>query len=366
MKKEQIKVLLVAPIPPPVGGDSTWTFKYLEYCNQHNLPVRHINTSIIGERAKTVDDSVNIFDEIKRCYRIWRNITVAVREYHPDIVHMNTNCSPRGLLRDYIAGLIVRYRKIPLIIHCRCNVADQISNSKIGKFLFRKLAHLSNRIITQNRKSLLYVEKLTRGNTLIVPNYMEKNNVINSKVISQQIEQVIYVGHIRNSKGIRELLEVARNVPGIRFILVGPITNDFTTDSIIHESKGNVVVKGSLLANEVKELLDKSDVFIFPTYTEGFSNALLEAMSRGLPVITTDVGANHDMIEESGGIIIETKSVKALEEALKNMAEPRVRSEMSRWNINKVKNNYIIEQVMELMRNLYLEVCTNSDYQRIV
>lgn len=47
----------------------------------------------------------------------------------------------------------------------------------------------------------------------------------------------------------------------------------------------------------VKNLLDQAGVFVFPSHSEGFVNALLEATARGVPIITTPVRANADMIE---------------------------------------------------------------------
>jgi glycosyltransferase involved in cell wall biosynthesis len=111
---------------------------------------------------------------------------------------------------------------------------------------------------------------------------------------------------------------------------------------------------GPLIRQEVKELLIESDVFLFPSYTEGFANAMLEAMASGLPIITTPVGANVDMIESMGGVIVEVGNSNSVIEAIDNINNSSVRSKMSEWNLNKVNNEYTIEKVMNKLISLYL------------
>jgi len=106
----------------------------------------------------------------------------------------------------------------------------------------------------------------------------------------------------------------------------------------------------------LKDILDDADIFLFPTYSEGFSNALLEAMARGLPIIATDVGANKDMIEEKGGIIIPTKDITSIVEAVKKLEDPQMRLNMSIWNIQKVKKYYTIDIVINHLEDVYKHV----------
>ena len=113
---------------------------------------------------------------------------------------------------------------------------------------------------------------------------------------------------------------------------------------------------GRLEAVDVYRQLDEADVFIFPSLTEGFSNALLEAMARGVPVIATDVGANKDMIEERGGVIVPVHDVEAMKAALYDMEPKEKRKKMSEWNINKVKKYYEYNKVLQELMHIYEEI----------
>ena len=118
----------------------------------------------------------------------------------------------------------------------------------------------------------------------------------------------------------------------------------------------NMKFVGDLDKASLQAMLDDADVFLFPTHTEGFSMALLEAMARGLPVVTTSVGANADMIEGLGGTLVAVGNVESICAALQEMEDPAIRTSMSLWNIAKVKNNYAARQVIQSLKTVYGEV----------
>lgn len=353
MNITDISVLLISPIPPPAGGDSTWALKYLNYCKAMNLHVEHINTSVIGKRALTVNTSFSLIDEIRRTYRIWSSTIKILRKKNIDVVHMNTNCSPRGIIRDYISAYIIKRFKKPIVIHCRCNIADQIGDSQIGLKYFIKLSQISDKVIVLNNKSLEYVKKMADREGVIVPNFIENDFITETKDIREKVKEVIFVGHVKNTKGIREIIQTAKQFSDIKFIIAGPLTDDYMK---YDKDIPNINYIGSVDIKQIKTHLDKADVFLFPTYTEGFSNALLEAMARGLPIITTDVGANKDMIEDKGGLIVMIESSDELIEAIKTIDNRLLRESMSRWNIEKVQQKYKINNVILNLFEIYLEL----------
>ena len=73
---------------------------------------------------------------------------------------------------------------------------------------------------------------------------------------------------------------------------------------------------------DVRPYLAASDVFVFPSYREGFPNVVLEAGAMGLPCIVTDInGCNEIITPHRNGIIIQPKDETALYEAMKYAVE---------------------------------------------
>ena len=79
-------------------------------------------------------------------------------------------------------------------------------------------------------------------------------------------------------------------------------------------------------------------------------------MARGLPVITTDVGANKDMLEDNGGVIVPVNDSDAIDVAIQQMSDKNLRKQMSRFNVEKVERNYTIDIVMQRLTDLYKSI----------
>lgn len=349
------KIVLIGTIPPPAGGDASWAKDYLNYYKNKGIEMPLVKTSIIGKRASNVANHKSIIDETRRSIHIWHSIKKTIKLSRPDIIHMNVNCSPLGSIRDFISGQLIKKRSIPFVVHCHCNIEDQIRNSSVGKRFLIRLFNLSDAVITLNTPSFEFVHKVSNTKVTTIPNFIYDDKTEFTKEIQNDIKKILYVGHVKKEKGIDELFEVAKKYPNIEFIIAGPITDDYSEGMLATIPK-NIKLTGSLQHEEVISLLDSSDVFLFPSYTEGFSIALLEAMSRGLPCIASDVGSNRDMLEDKGGILICPKSVDAIDQAIKSILDKKKRQKMSSWNINKVNTEYRLSHVIKRIEALYDEV----------
>ena len=84
--------------------------------------------------------------------------------------------------------------------------------------------------------------------------------------------------------------------------------------------------------------------------------SVLEAMAMGVPIIATDVGANKEMIENRGGIIIPAKDEQEILNSLRLIESPVLRKEMSDWNIAKVRNYYTKDKVMDCLIEKYKSI----------
>lgn len=342
-----MRVLLVSPLPPPSGGLATWTQQLIEYAPQLDLLIDVANTSLVGARMRLKNAHINIIDEIIRSVRIVAGIKSKLRVNKYDIVHINTICSPRGMMRDLICSFICR--KVPIILQCHCNVKDWLGRSWISLALLRKLTARAEKILVLNQQSQKTIFDLTGRECDIVPNFLKCESTSKRTIIHKGIKRVVFVGRVRITKGIREILKVAILLSNIQFVIIGPI--DDRVNEL--EKPDNVEFLGEKSSDEVADELSCSDVFLLPSYSEGFSVALLEAMYAGLPVIATDVGANADMLERHGGIIIPVKNHQAIVDAINQMQCAGLREEMGCFNRNKVENEYSIETVGRKLKRIY-------------
>ena len=75
-----------------------------------------------------------------------------------------------------------------------------------------------------------------------------------------------------------------------------------------------------------------------------------------MPIIATPVGANVEMIEESGGILVRVGSASDIVGAIGRMGPSGVRESMSLWNMRKAGTSYTVDGVMRRLLRIYGEV----------
>lgn len=109
------------------------------------------------------------------------------------------------------------------------------------------------------------------------------------------------------------------------------------------------------LVNNVRKYLAMSDIFVFPSFQEGFPNSVLEAMACGLPVIATRIGGVVDVIKnEENGLLVEPGNVDQLADALKKLiSDTEHASALGKNAIKTVRENYDINVIANKYIDLY-------------
>lgn len=343
-----MNILMLAPLPPPSGGIASWALRYRDYCKSNNIPLRIVNTAMQGERATSEVMKRSLKIELQRTIGIVKCLVTEIKKEKPDVIHVNTSCSPLGVLRDALCILSVQ-KIVPVVLHCHCNIEDQLGEGVIQRKIFQMMVRRSLNVIVLNEFSQKYIESIDKEKAVIIPNFVNEQMLRYDHQISESIKNVVYVGHIEKSKGICQIAIAAEQLPEISFTLVGASREDLSSISF----PSNVEFVGRVSAEKVQDYLERADAFVFPSFSEGFSIALLEAMAAGLPIITTNVGANAEMIESYGGVILKENTGEELYKAILSIENPLIRQSMSKWNMKKVKSSYMINEIMAKYIDLY-------------
>lgn len=102
---------------------------------------------------------------------------------------------------------------------------------------------------------------------------------------------------------------------------------------------------------DIPELNYSADVFCFPSFREGLSVSLMEAMACGLPVVCSRIRGNTELIEKKGGILFDSNSVESCYHAVRDILAGDLR-QMGEINKEHVQN-YSIDNVVAEMKSLY-------------
>jgi glycosyltransferase involved in cell wall biosynthesis len=170
----------------------------------------------------------------------------------------------------------------------------------------------------------------------------------------------LFVGLIDARKGIPLLMDTIREMDTSKasFTLVGAV-DEKATALINAYQLPNVKFAGKVPHAQVNTVFTEHDVFVFPSYFEGFGLVILEAMASGLPVIVTDATAGEDCVEDSKeGFIIKAGDKEGLAKSIHyfidhpEQVEPigraaRKRAEQFTWDAYGDRWQAIIEKVLE-------------------
>lgn len=324
------------------GGIAVWTDRFLRSCRERDVDCLLVNTELVGKRAIQLNAKRNLWDELVRTRRIFRDLKEKLKE-KPEAAHLNTSCGTFGLFRDYMIATRIRKAGVPLITHYHCDISYWIHN-RVSRFFLGKLGGKSQCNLVLNSSSQAYLRDHYGIDSVLLPNYLEDEQIGTEKTqVSEQIETILYVGRVETAKGSRELYDIALRYPDIRFLLIG----ELSPDAEAWQVPENVKLLGSMPHGEVLQHLEGADIFFFPSHSEGCSVALMEAAARGLPMIATDVGANRDIVGQAG-VVVPVGDVEAMEQALEKLEDPQLRLKMSRHAVGNIRKNFSKDQLETL------------------
>ena len=161
---------------------------------------------------------------------------------------------------------------------------------------------------------------------------LERDEVRRSLGISLETKVMISVGGLVERKGFQRVIEIMPEIikqyPNLLYLIVGgPCPEGDIREALEQQVlklgiADHVRFMGALPAEELRIPLSASNVFVLATSNEGWANVFLEAMACGLPVVTTDVGGNKEVICSSElGIVVEYYNAEGFQSAIQNVLE---------------------------------------------
>ena len=162
------------------------------------------------------------------------------------------------------------------------------------------------------RRELKDPDKVVELPSGIDSHWLAKSVQSNDRVSGEETS-CLFVGRWDRLKGLPELYKVLRKRKDLRLTMtfVGPIPEEYRMDDPRVHYTGPIHD-----AKELQAIYDRHDLLLCPSISEGMPNVIMEAMSRGLAVIATDLGATAALVNERTGWLIPAKDTIELEKAI--------------------------------------------------
>ncbi len=162
---------------------------------------------------------------------------------------------------------------------------------------------------------------------------------------------LLAVGELIKRKNHESLIRAIADMPKIYLTIAGQGVLQEHLAKLIKESGLEDRVKLLGFRKDISELCTAADIFALPSYQEGLSVALMEAMACGKPCAVSRIRGNTDLIDERGGVLFDPSSVEDIRTSLKDLMEADMGS-MGRYNAGKAKD-YSLDAVMARMQEIF-------------
>lgn len=164
----------------------------------------------------------------------------------------------------------------------------------------------------------------------------------------------VFVGRLNRDKGINELFTAARRLlrehEDAWLLLVGsPEINDSIDPQLCRWSQEEPRVVYAGFTNEVEKYIAASDVYVLPSYREGFGVSTIESEAMGIPVIVTDIpGPTEAMVKDSTGLVVKKADADELFAAMEKLyGSGALRGEMGRRGLEFVSERFERKRLFE-------------------
>lgn len=165
-----------------------------------------------------------------------------------------------------------------------------------------------------------------------------------------------YVGRITGDKGINELLQAFKNLLNkhdAHLILVGFAEKADSVDTELYEwAEKNENVHFCGYSTEVEKYFAAMDVYVLPSYREGFGLSVIEAEAMGVPVIATDIpGPKDAMISGETGLAIKVRNTDDLHNAMEKLySDSALRETLGKNGASFARNNFEQQKLFEYIK----------------
>jgi len=300
--------------------------------------------------------------------------------YRPNIVHINPSLDRKSIYRDLIYVIISRFfnNKIKIVTHMRGwyeSIAERFQKKKILNFALNYIFLNSDAIIVLAKKfkmSLLNFS-IDSDKIFVIPtaaNVNDFNKNFSNAYIGNTI-RILFLSRLSKDKGLREIGDsindiVERNKDKkIKFIFAGDGRDKKYIENYIIKLgvEEHVKFMGYVRGNAKINLFLQSDIFLFPSYcAEGCPNAVIEAMAAGLPIVSTNVGALEEIIENRvNGILVEKYSVEQIVDAINLLIKnSELRKRIGENNRKKAIEEFSIHLIFQKIEGIYDELLVNN------
>ena len=366
---DKARVLVVGPLPPPVGGVETFTAALLESNALGMFTREHCDLS--KKRAKYMQGKFDLGNFIWALIHFSRMFARLIT-FRPNIVYMPLTASWSGFLRDGVLAVMAKLSGARVLGHVHGGWFDRILALKGWRSIIVRtvLSRFDVLLMLGSMWRDLVASYGYSGDIRIVPP-MYRISIRDAaasfvRTYTEKEPTGLFVGHVGPGKGVVDLLHAAsvlrsRGVD-IRVTIVGPAQFEGDWEKVC-EARTRlgldqyIEMTGPLEGDALYEKFKAASYLLLPSHFEGLPIVLFEAGLFGLPVITTPVGAIKDLIaHDKNGLLVSPGNVAEIADAIERLQRDSILKEQLGRQLRKDVERYDPKVVCGMIATVISEV----------
>ena len=349
------------------GGIIVWTNNILDYYKtQKDAP--EIELVSFDRKDKNRYESeigflYRVTSGIKDYIKPVRNTVNQLKTRKFDVVHLCTSAS-MSLFKDLVVVKEARKYGARPIVHLHFGRVPEVAAKNNWEWkLLKRIARLASDVVTMDMKSYATLKESGLTNVHYLPNPLSQSIIQQVETlggsISREKGKACFVGTVVSTKGVFELVEACREFPGLKLNVIGKASPEIKNEmKRLAGDYQSMVFLDEIDHDEVIREMLSSELFILPSYTEGFPNVILESMACGCAIVTTLVGAIPEMLDiESGtpcGLCSQPKDVEALKRSIRFFIDnPDAAKEYGQRAARRVHEMYAVPTVWKQLVSIW-------------
>jgi glycosyltransferase involved in cell wall biosynthesis len=317
MPDTPLRVCLVAPLPPPYGGIAHWTQMVTGYAASRDDVV--LDVVDIAPRWRDIDD-LAVWKRVLfgglQLLRDRARVRRALRT-RPHALHLTTS-GQLAIIRDIAVLAAARRAGVPAFYHLRFGRIPELAGGTSREWrLFTRAARLAHTVVAIDAATAAAIRAHLPGVRVVqVPNCVDLSDLPAPSLGAERT--AVFLGWVVPTKGIEELVRAWAQVrpAGWRLQIIGPGNPEYGAGLLAAHRPEGVAFLGERHHAEAMQAVAQADLFVLPSYTEGFPNVIMEAMALGKPIVATTVGAIPEMLADDCGLLTPPRDADALAAAL--------------------------------------------------
>lgn len=327
-----MKILFIAPLPPPVTGQSLASQVLLDELK------KCYTVGVVNFNKGNFRQGFSSFGRIIQVIKIFREIWT--KNKNVDVIYLTVSQTIAGNIKDLLTYVICFKNISRMIIHLHGGGIRKLIFDKhrllryLNKFFLKRLG---GAVVLGKSLISIFEGMMPQDRIYVVPNFAEDYLFLNKDEIEKKFKKInplrmLFLSNLISGKGHEELIDAYKTLNAdlqrtVRIDFAGGFESSKQRDYFFKKIEGieGIRYHGIVQGEEKKEFFYKAHIFCLPTYYyyyEGQPISILEAYSSGCVVLTTNHGGIRDIFKDGiNGFYVKKRSSVSIKKVIENILE---------------------------------------------